>query len=279
MARFFRRATPSKPEATLAAERSRGVDFGWRVHHAQESWANKADVKASIVLALEGGAVFAAISANSAGGILSTLDHWQHIAALTGTALLFLAIMAGVVSVYPRLPRHISNEDTKHLYMIYFGHIGQWEPSDLTASLKNLTLDEELDALGKQLVEISRSNYSKLRWLQLSLILASLGMLTIFSAATLVLLGPDVNAAPKREGRSSARSGRRKLERAPSRNRRISGEQKANLSESRSQLLQMRDAGREKSRQTFFRDDFGVTSQQPIEAQNVFGKQVVGRKG
>jgi len=162
---------------------SPGVAFGWHVHRAQESWANKADVKASIVLALEGGALFATISADAAGGILSGLSHWRHIAVLTGIAGVFLAIMAAVVSVYPRLPRGIPEDSTRHLYMIYFGHVGQWNPSDLTARLKTLTVDEELDALGKQLVEISRSNYSKLRWLQASLILASLGMLTILAAS------------------------------------------------------------------------------------------------
>lgn len=168
------------------AERNR-IDFAWRVHSAQESWANKTDVKASIVLALEGGGLFAVISAHANGGVLTRLESWHRPVQNAGVILLLTAMVAAVVAVYPkiRVPRVL--EQAPHYRTIYFGHVRQWGAKELTGQLRSLTSDEELEAISQQLVAISRSNWNKLRWIQVSLVLAMLGILLIAVAVVSTL--------------------------------------------------------------------------------------------
>ena len=60
----LRSRRPAAPASDTAPER-RAAEFAWRVHTAQANWANHADVKASILLVLEGGALYAVLSALS----------------------------------------------------------------------------------------------------------------------------------------------------------------------------------------------------------------------
>ncbi len=49
------------------------IAFAWRVHGAQESWTAKVDIKASIVLALDGVVLAAVITGHNKGGVFSQL--------------------------------------------------------------------------------------------------------------------------------------------------------------------------------------------------------------
>lgn len=64
-----------RPQAPDPGDGRRRAEFAWRVHNAQESWASNADLKASILIALEGGALYAIISALGSGGLLAR--GWQ----------------------------------------------------------------------------------------------------------------------------------------------------------------------------------------------------------
>ena len=48
---------PDLPPDSSDDNAQRGIEFGWRVHSAQESWTAKVDGKASLLLALQGGAL------------------------------------------------------------------------------------------------------------------------------------------------------------------------------------------------------------------------------
>ncbi len=173
------------PRPTNAAEPAAkgATEFAWRVHTAQESWANKGDIKASILLAFEGGVLYAVISAQGRGGFLASLSGWHHLAEVTGIVLLLLGISAATIAVFPRLGRPDKHRDNRH-HAIYFGNLRHWNARELKDHLAGLDQDEELDALSQQLVEMARHNWTKHRWVQISLVLSLAGILLIAVAAT-----------------------------------------------------------------------------------------------
>ncbi len=174
---------PARPgTAPSGATERDAAEFAWRVHVAQESWASRADVKASILLALEGGALYAVVSAASNGGLLTRLAGWHRAAELAGLAILLFAVSAAATAVFPRLGRTTKHNHGRH-DVIYFGRLRQWNATELRTRLASLTLDEELDALSRQLVQMSRQNWRKHRWVQISLVLALAGILMISAAA------------------------------------------------------------------------------------------------
>ncbi|WP_433213365.1 Pycsar system effector family protein [Dactylosporangium sp. CS-047395] len=151
------------------------VEFAWRVHAALESWTTRADVKASILLAVEGGAAVFVVG--------SPDDHRSWPAAVI--LILLLAAMATTASVVlPILgPRRMHRAEFAR-HSVYFGHLRHWRPAELTAHLDTLTPADELAMLASQLVRMSRLNWRKHRLLQVSVLLltgAVAGMaLTLF---------------------------------------------------------------------------------------------------
>lgn len=178
----YRRMPDRIAEIESAESRARyAAEFAWRVHGAQETWANNADIKASILLALEGGALLAVVSAHVTGGFLAHVTHWRQAVEAAGLALLLIAVAAAAVAIFPRLGRVTAHRDHRH-QVIFFGNIRLWRPDDLKARLATLTTEEELDALSHQLVEMATMNWRKHRWVQLSLVLALLGILLVSMA-------------------------------------------------------------------------------------------------
>jgi hypothetical protein len=174
-------ATP-RPQPSLEPG-NHATEFAWRIHAAQEAWANKSDVKASILLALEGGALFAVIAASSKGGLLTGLRGWRHIAEMSGLGLLLLAVASAAIAVFPMLGRVKSLQASASSHVIYFGHLRYWDPLTLKGRLESLTADQALEALSRQLVEMAKSNWGKHRWIQASLGIAMLAILIIAIAA------------------------------------------------------------------------------------------------
>src|SRR5579871_5333777 len=156
------------PESERECER-RNTEFAWRVHNAQESWASNADLKASILIALEGGALYAIISALGGGGVLSHVSDWLgHLAENLGIFALLLAILCAVAAIFPRLGQKNKTWDSQRRG-IYFGVLRHWSPAEFTDYLTGLTEQQELDALGHQVTVMSRHNWAKHRWIQISL--------------------------------------------------------------------------------------------------------------
>jgi hypothetical protein len=62
---YGRRRSPVTADAQPRTSDHNGpTKFARRVHPAQEAWTNKVDTKGSILLALQGGALFAILSAS-----------------------------------------------------------------------------------------------------------------------------------------------------------------------------------------------------------------------
>jgi hypothetical protein len=154
------------------------------VHDAQEVWTGKVDIKASILLALEGGALFAVMSAHGEGGILSDLHGWQQKIEIMGIALLVIAAIAAIAGVSPLLGSSREHQLQHNRHFIYFGHLRHWDACELKSRLAELTDEEEADMLSRQLIEMSKRNWIKHRYVQTSLAATALGIIAITIAAT-----------------------------------------------------------------------------------------------
>lgn len=155
------------------------------MHLAQEAWTNKVDTKGSILLALQGGALFAIFSASGSNGVLADLNGWRQLVASLGTAALLLAMVTAVLAIFPRLGSARQHREQHRDHIIYFGHLRHWSPSELHTRMQRLSVDDELAALAGQLVRAGRTNWIKYRLVQLSLLLAVVGILAVSSAALL----------------------------------------------------------------------------------------------
>jgi len=175
-----------RPTNTGEPAEKRATEFAWRVHTAQQSWANTGDIKASILLAFEGGALYAILSAQAKDGFLAKLSGWHHVAEVIGVVLLLFGITAAAIAVFPRLGRAAKQRDNRH-QPIYFGNLRHWNAAGLKDHLAGLKQDEELDALSHQLAAMARSNWTKHRWVQVSLVLSLAGILVVAIAAASAL--------------------------------------------------------------------------------------------
>jgi hypothetical protein len=174
----LRSPRPAAVPAPAASAEKRAVEFAWRVHSAQSAWASHADVKASILLVLEGGALYAVLSGLGADGFLTRRGgHGESVLVAVGIGLLLMAIAAAAIAVVPRLGRAPRAGQRAHI--IYFGHLRRWAAAELRDQLTGLAEDGELDMLSHQLIRMSQRNWVKHRWVQVSLALALAGILVI----------------------------------------------------------------------------------------------------
>lgn len=159
--------------------------FAWQVHQAQEAWTSKVDTKGSILLALEGGALFATLSASGKDGALAKLDGWRQAVEISGISALILAMVAAGLAVFPMLG-NVRRQYAQHrTHVVYFGHLRHWEPADLQRRLRDLRPEDQFESLADQLVRAGRMNWAKYRLVQLSLVLALVGVLAVSTAAFL----------------------------------------------------------------------------------------------
>jgi hypothetical protein len=161
------------------------ASFAWQVHQAQEALTSKVDTKGSILLALEGGALFAALSASGKDGALAQLDGWRHAAEIAGLTALILSMVAASVAVFPMLGSVRRQHAQHRTHVVYFGHLRHWEAADLQRRLRELRPEEQLESLADQLVQMGKLNWAKYRLIQASLVLALLGVLAVSAAAFL----------------------------------------------------------------------------------------------
>jgi hypothetical protein len=159
--------------------------FAWQVHQAQEAWTSKVDTKGSILLALEGGALFAALSASGKDGALARLDGWRQSAEIGGISALILAMVAAGFAVFPMLGSVRRQYAQHRTHVVYFGHLRHWEPADLQRRLQDLRPEDQFESLADQLVRAGRMNWAKYRLIQVSLVLALVGVLAVSAAAFL----------------------------------------------------------------------------------------------
>lgn len=157
--------------------------FAWQVAQAQEAWTSKVDTKGSILLALEGGALFAALSANGKDGALAGLNGWRQAMEIGGVSALILAMVVAGLAVFPMLGSVRRQYAQHRTHVVYFGHLRHWEPSELQRRLRDLQPEDQLESLASQLVHSGRLNWAKYRLVQISLVLALVGIVAVSAAA------------------------------------------------------------------------------------------------
>jgi hypothetical protein len=134
-----------------------------------ESWTAKADVKASILLAFEGG--MAVLIVTSRDLLLGYRERWPAVVAAVTLGLLALAIIAAAMVVMPTMGSARSHRAAFRDQWVFFGHLRHWTPADLAGRIGRLTRADELDNLAGQLVRMSQINWRKHRLLQSSVVL------------------------------------------------------------------------------------------------------------
>lgn len=137
---------------------------------------SKVDTKGSILLALEGGALFAILSASGKDGVLARLNGWHHLLEVSGTMAILLAMTSAGLAVFPRLGATRKHRGQYRDQFLYFGHLRHWSPKELDARMRQLHPEDELRALTSQVVRVSKSTWVKYRLVQLSLVLAICGI-------------------------------------------------------------------------------------------------------
>ncbi len=186
---FGRRRQPPPPTPTpVQHDMNRSVDLAWRAHGAQEAWTGKVDIKASVLLALEGGAIFATLTANSDVGLLAKLTGVGDLVQLLGVVCLIGAVVAATWALMPQLGSATVHRATHRDHTIYFGHLRHWDPAELAADLRNLEHEDPLPMIARQLVEMSKRNWTKHRKVQASLLLGVGGVVLIAVAAVIAAI-------------------------------------------------------------------------------------------
>ena len=152
------------------------VAFTWRLHAGLESMAARADTKAGILLAHQGGAFVLGVTATQLEN-----TGWAVGLAL---ALVVAAMGAAIAVVVPVLrPRGwMTAEDD----IVYFGHLRAWQPPSLAERIEGLSKEDEIAMVTRQLVTLSRINWRKHRLLQISLSLTVSAMSVGSVAVTLL---------------------------------------------------------------------------------------------
>lgn len=159
-------ARPRRLRARPQPDPSRGVEFGWRVHAAQEAWTAKVDGKASILLALTGAAVAAVIAGQADSGPFATLHGWRIVVFWGAVVAGCLSVVLSMAAIYPRLGPAHRKRDAGDGDLIYFGHLRHVEAEEVATRLTGLTVGVETRALSRQLCAMSQLNWWKHRLLQ-----------------------------------------------------------------------------------------------------------------
>jgi hypothetical protein len=165
---------------------ARAAEFGWRVHAAQEAWTAKVDTKAAIFFTLQTALLAALINEHARNRMLGQLVGWRHAVADVSIGLSSIAVLVAGAAVFPLLGRSAAHRHGRRDNLIYFGHLRHWDPDDLAVRLQKLTTEDELQQLGRQLVELSRRNWKKHRRLQAAMALA----VAAAACVTLALMWP-----------------------------------------------------------------------------------------
>jgi hypothetical protein len=143
--------------------------FVWMAQAAMESWAGRADVKASVLLAWQGAAfVLLATGNDRLGGACSRLPA---LAAMVAGCLLVAATCLAALVIVPALGSVRRHRAQMAQHTFFFGHVRLWQPQALAERLARLTADEQRTMMAHHLVAVSAINWRKYRLLQASVML------------------------------------------------------------------------------------------------------------
>jgi len=139
-------------------------DFAWQVHAALEAWLARADLKASILLAFQGGAFIVVLG---------------RPVPLAGPALLLAAMAFAAVAVLPVLGSRQRLRRDHPTNFVYFGHLRWWRPNELAVKLDELSVQDTYRMLAEQLVRLSRMAWFKHRLIQVSVLVTAAALIAV----------------------------------------------------------------------------------------------------
>ena len=156
------------------------MEFAWRVHPALDAGIGKVDIKASILLAFQGGGF---VYTTTSPEVLAAAERLPGV--ITGVrSILVIAMALSAIAILPFLGSSRRHRADHLQEWIYFGHVRLWQAVDLATRLSQLSEHDELVALSAQLVRMSRINWRKHRLLQVSVLLSLLAMAAMMVAMT-----------------------------------------------------------------------------------------------
>lgn len=163
--------TPGYPlGVTNPSQSDQRVDFAWRVHEAHEAWVNRADAKASILIAIQGALIVATMTMSPGP------TGWGRV---LGIGLLLLALGVAAVAVAPILGQRAQLRRSATDNLIYFGHVRHLDFETLRQRLHDVDADQELAMIARQLTRLSRISWVKHSLLQASVVVMALGILVL----------------------------------------------------------------------------------------------------
>ena len=151
-------------------------ELAWRLHTLQETSIARVDVKASIMLTLEG-LLLAAVAAGQTWSRDAGEDTWIRALSLSGFALLTLGMLFAGAAVQPVIGSARRTRTEREDHTIYFGHLRHWTAETLAARLPSLDDERQVLMLSREIVTAARLTWRKLRLLQVSVAVTLLGLL------------------------------------------------------------------------------------------------------
>jgi hypothetical protein len=151
---------------------NQGSDFAWQVHAALNAWTERADGKASIMLAFQGAALVLLVPASDGAGRLGSIPI-----AAAGVTLL-AAMGVALTAIMPMLGSARAHRKQADRNMVYFGHLRLWQARALAVRLGHLSPADESRMLSQQLIIMSRIAWQKHRLLQVSAGLTATALIT-----------------------------------------------------------------------------------------------------
>lgn len=165
-------------------------DLAWQTHAAMEAWLARADLKASIMLALQGVAAILVITSRDV--VLRSAWRWPVLVGAAGLGLLAIAICVTAGATVPVLGATSTHRREYPHHIIYFGHLRLWRPEDLAGRLALITPAQQTAMLAGQLVSVARINWRKHRLIQLSVFITIVVIVMLSAAA----IGAQLSIGP-----------------------------------------------------------------------------------
>ncbi|MDJ0004861.1 DUF5706 domain-containing protein [Rhodococcus fascians] len=159
---------------------SDSIDTAWKIHAALVDWTGKVDTKASFALTIETALLAGVVTLSGPGRVFGDLHGWSAAWYGLGVFLLVVGVVCAVWVVRPRLrSAQLPGEAAEDF--IYFGHLRR-----LTADTVQERLDEAplLPVLSRQLVQMSKTAWTKHRLVQWSMSVSPAGVTALAISAT-----------------------------------------------------------------------------------------------
>ncbi|GAA4853281.1 Pycsar system effector family protein [Kitasatospora terrestris] len=181
-------ATTTAPAEIHQDRGSNGDALGaaWQIHGAVSELIGRVDSKASLALSLESAALVAITTLTQATGSHPRLQQTAAtVAAWAGAVAIVTALVLAIAAVLPRTGSPVQPGDWRS-NIVYFGHLRHGDAEQLVRELSEQDL---LPALSRQLIELSHIAWAKHRCVRASLVLAGIGIVTATAPMMMETLG------------------------------------------------------------------------------------------